>query len=143
MRPGEQVHPLGIFQQLITSMDEMEKDALVVDLAAPAGLARGDLDEGQRALLDDLVAIYVHRLPEAAAQREMAKLEDESLDSIHFAWAGSDVAEEPHYYRLHGPTFLVEYDCVQDAGNHVHAVWRDPKRDFGRDPLRAHRAAAH
>lgn len=143
MRPGDHVHPLGIFQQLISSLADHEKDALTLDLAAPTGLPRRDLADGQRALLDDLIAIYVTRLPEPAAEREMAKLEAAGLDEIHFAWAGSDVEEDPHYYRLHGPTLLVEYDCVQDAGNHVHAVWRDPKRDFGRDPLRAHRAAAH
>lgn len=143
IRPGDHVHPLGIFQQLIAAMTDDEKNALAIDLAAPSGLARADLNSSQQALFDDLIDIYIHRLPEAMARRELDRLTQAGLDAIHFAWAGSDIEEEPHYYRLHGPTLLVEYDCVQDAGNHTHAVWRDPKRDFGRDPLRAHRAAAH
>lgn len=142
-RPGENVHPLGAFQHLFMSLSEDEKDLLSLDLTRPIGLARSDLDTSQRAVLDDLIELYVGRLPEAIATPELARLEEAGLDEIHFAWAGSDVVEEPHYYRLHGPTFLVEYDCVQDGANHIHAVWRDPKRDFGRDPLRAHRAVAH
>ena len=142
-RPGENVHPLGAFQHLFMSLTDEEKDALTLDLSVPVGIARGDLGSSQKAVFDDLIDLYVKRLPSRLADREFEKLEAAGLDQIHFAWAGSDVVEEPHYYRLQGPTFLVEYDCVQDGANHVHAVWRDPKRDFGRDPLRAHLAAAH
>ena len=45
---------------------------------------------------------------------------------------------EPHYYRVQGPTFLIEYDNVQNGANHVHSVWRDFDGDFGRDVLMAH-----
>jgi hypothetical protein len=63
--------------------------------------------------------------------------------AVHFAWAGSDRPREGHYYRLQTPTFIVEYDNTQDGANHIHAVWRDPTRDFGIDPLRRHRRGAH
>ena len=43
---------------------------------------------------------------------------------------------QPHYYRIQGPTFLVEYDNTQNDVNHLHSVWRDPDRDFGGDLLR-------
>jgi hypothetical protein len=42
---------------------------------------------------------------------------------------------DPHYYRVQGPTFLIEYDCTQDDANHTHAVWRDFEGDFGVDLL--------
>jgi Protein of unknown function (DUF3500) len=45
---------------------------------------------------------------------------------------------QPHYYRIQGPTFVVEYDNTQDNTNHIHTVWRDFDHDFGLDPLRAH-----
>ena len=45
---------------------------------------------------------------------------------------------EPHYYRIQGPTFLIEYDNVQNEANHIHSVWRDFDGDFGRDVLAAH-----
>jgi hypothetical protein len=141
--PGEFAHPLGSFQDRLDALTADEKQALVLDLSAPIGLARREMGHDQRALLDDLVALYVNRLPEPMAARELAKLEAQGLDEIHFAWAGTDVIGDPHYYRLHGHTFLVEYDCVQDGANHIHAVWRDPKRDFGRDPLRHHLATQH
>ena len=49
----------------------------------------------------------------------------------------------PHYYRVQGPTFLIEYDNTQNNNNHVHAVWRDYNGDFGRDILAAHYKADH
>ena len=49
-----------------------------------------------------------------------------------------------HYYRIQGPTFLVESDNSQNQGNHVHSVWRDFAGDFGRDLLREHiKSVAH
>lgn len=141
--PGDNVHPLGAFQHLMLSLSDSERAALTLRRNEPVGLPRSEMATVQRALMDDLVDLYVGRLPEALAGSELARLEDAGLDGIHFSWAGPPEPGAPHYYRLHGPTFLVEYDCVQDGANHVHAVWRDPARDFGRDPLRAHRAAFH
>ena len=50
---------------------------------------------------------------------------------------------QPHYYRLHGPTFFVEYDNIQDMANHIHSVWRDVEHDFGFDLLKAHYERHH
>ena len=47
---------------------------------------------------------------------------------------------EPNYWRLHGPTTLIEYDNTQNQANHIHTVWHDPSRNFGRDLLREHYA---
>ena len=60
------------------------------------------------------------------------------IDNITFAWAGRSSAGRRHYYRVQGPTFLIEFDNTQNDGNHVHSVWRDFKGDFGRDLLREH-----
>ena len=54
---------------------------------------------------------------------------------------GKDIAIEAkkgHYYRVQGPTFLMEYDNTQNDANHIHAVWRDFDHDFGDDLLRQH-----
>ncbi len=61
-------------------------------------------------------------------------------DKVSFAWAGPIEKGEGkgHYYRIQGPSFLIEYDNVQNNANHVHAVWRDLKNDFGEDLLRKH-----
>jgi hypothetical protein len=68
----------------------------------------------------------------------MGKLRHAGLDAIHFGWAGGVEPGEPHYYRVQGPTFLVEYDNTQHDANHIHTVWRDFDGDFGRDLLREH-----
>jgi len=65
------------------------------------------------------------------------------MDDVHFAWAGGLERGEPHYYRLHGPRLLIEYDNTQDDVNHVHSVWRDPDGDFGADLLAEHYEHAH
>ena len=65
----------------------------------------------------------------------------EAFDTIRFAWAGATERGKPHYYRVQGPQFLIEYDASQDGGNHIHTVWRDFNGDFGRDLLREHHAA--
>ena len=60
------------------------------------------------------------------------------VDKIHFAWLGGSDRGQPHYYRIQGPTFLVEYDNTQNNANHIHSVWRDFNGDFGADLLSAH-----
>jgi hypothetical protein len=78
-----------------------------------------------------------------AAER-MANLKVAGLEKITFAWAGPTDKGAKHYYRVQGPTFLIEYDNTQNDGNHIHAVWRDFRGDFGRDLLREHlREYAH
>ena len=66
------------------------------------------------------------------------------MDKITFGWAGVMEVGGPHYYRVQGPTFLIEYDNTQNNDNHIHSVWRDFNGDFGRDLLREHyKTAAH
>ena len=60
-----------------------------------------------------------------------------------FAWIGADALHEPHYYRVQGPTFLIEFDNVQSSANHIHSVWRDFNGDFGDDVLKNHYKSAH
>ena len=61
---------------------------------------------------------------------------------IRFAWAGSSEPGEAHYYRVHAPAFLIEYDNTQNDANHVHSVWRDLENDFGGDALARHYEAS-
>jgi hypothetical protein len=66
------------------------------------------------------------------------------MERIRFAWMGGVLRGERHYYRLQGPTFLIEYDNTQNDANHIHAVWRDFDGDFGVDLLEEHyRSSAH
>jgi len=105
---------------------------------AQRGLAAGTMAAGQRDTLRSLLRLYLDRLPDEVADDEAAKWCGERLDDLHFAWAGGTAPGEPHYYRIHGPRLLVEYDNTQREVNHVHSVWRDPAGDFGADVLARH-----
>ncbi|SDZ45430.1 Protein of unknown function [Micromonospora pattaloongensis] len=106
----------------------------------PLGVGRTRLGPTARALLDQLVALYLDRLPTELAAHEAARLAGAEL---HFAWEGPTGPQQRHYYRIQGPDLLIEYDNTSDDGNHVHSVLRRPASDFGADVLAAHRARAH
>ena len=72
------------------------------------------------------------------ADQDLAKIQRAGWDKVLFAWAGSIKPGEGHYYRVQGPTFLLEYDNTQNNANHIHSVWRDFENDFGEDLLRRH-----
>jgi hypothetical protein len=77
------------------------------------------------------------------AEAELTQMRDAGVERIHFAWAGPLDPARPHYYRLHGPTLLIEYDNTQNDANHIHTVWHSPRNDFGADLLRAHYLGGH
>lgn len=116
-----------------------------VDIGAPAGMAAGTMNADQKKALEKLIALYARRLRPELADAEVRRIFAAGLDNVYFAWAGGVEEGEPHYYRIHGPTFLIEYDNTQNDANHIHTVWRDPSGDWGdRDPLSAHYArSAH
>ena len=100
----------------------------------PLGVASSALGPTARALLDQLVALYLDRLPTELAAREAARL---SGSELHFAWEGPLTRVTRHYYRVQGDDLLIEYDTTDD-GNHAHTVLRRPSSDFGADILAAH-----
>jgi hypothetical protein len=110
---------------------------------APKGLPAARMTAPQRQVLAALIRQYIDRMPEEIAVIEASKLAGAALDGVHFAWAGSFERRRPHYYRLQGPRFLVEYDNIQNDANHIHSVWRDPEGDFGADLLAQHYAQSH
>ena len=109
-----------------------------IEALAPDGLKMSAMNKAQREALTKLIDVYVGKMaPDVAAER-MARVKKAGLDNIAFAWAGSTERGQKHYYRVQGPTFLIEYDNTQNDGNHIHSVWRDFNGDFGRDLLREH-----
>ncbi|MGZ4766219.1 MAG: DUF3500 domain-containing protein, partial [Ilumatobacteraceae bacterium] len=106
----------------------------------PKGLAARQMDAPQREMLDALLRLYVDRLPDDLADEEAGKFAGAALDDVHLLWAGGLDPGQPHYYRLHSPILLAEYDNSARDANHVHTVWRDPRGDFADDPLARHHA---
>ena len=108
---------------------------------SPAGIPAAEMTPQQREMLMKVVNIYISKMVDDIAADRTAKLQKAGVDKIAFAWAGETERGKKHYYRIQGPTFLIEHDNSQNDGNHVHSVWRDFNGDFGRDLLREHVAS--
>jgi hypothetical protein len=155
--PFSQEEDLGF--QLLGSFDGAQRSRVIIEDAAPrdilttnaaeatmgppAGVALADMTDAQQQLLLELLAVYSSRMSPDLAGHQMAKIRQAGIERLHFAWAGGTAPGEGHYYRIQGPTFVVEFDNTQNNANHVHSVWRDFEDDFGRDPLRDHLAHDH
>jgi hypothetical protein len=144
---------------LVTALDDKQRMTAVINTTAPNeivttnqldikplspdGLRASAMTAAQRDLLTKVLDAYAGLMaPDVAAQR-MAKIKAAGIENIGFAWAGPMERGQRHYYRVQGPTFLIEFDNTQNNGNHVHSVWRDFNGDFGRDLLREHIKTAH
>jgi Protein of unknown function (DUF3500) len=141
-------------RELVTALDEQRRARAIIAETAPndiltgnkrdasldafEGLSIAQLDPSARSKLVQIVEAYTGNMEADVAARAMVRFHAESADSVFFAWAGSTEVGKPHYYRIHTPSMLFEYDNTQNNGNHVHSVWRDLKNDFGEDLLKRH-----
>lgn len=141
-------------RELLASLNDDQRRAAIIGEKAPpdimavpgrsldevdsTGVQTSSMNEQQRAILQRLLEEYAGTLRHELAEHELERIRAAGIENVRFAWMGSDKRGEGHYYRLSGPTFVIEYDNTQDRANHVHTVWRDRQRDFGRDLLKEH-----
>ena len=110
-------------------------------LREPVGLRLEEMPAEQQGRAVALLETFFGHLHADLAGPTMTRLREAGLGQIRLAWAGAKTPDRLHYYRLHGPTLLIEYDRTDV--DHAHSVWHDPTNHFGEDHLRAHREAAH
>lgn len=150
---------------LVTSLSADQSELAVVSASAPFGpdarlgivtgnsreaavqddngIAYGELNEMQQGLLLSLIREYATTQPPPVAEERLERVKEE-LASVKFAWMGGLEKGEGQYYRIQGPSFLIEYDNTQGNANHIHSVWREFKGDWGKDVLAEHyRTAPH
>jgi hypothetical protein len=146
-------------RDLVTALDEKQKQTAIINATAPneivttnmldinplspSGLAAAAMTPAQRDRLMKVIDAYAGLMATEIAADRLAKIKAAGIDKIGFAWAGPVERGQRHYYRVQGPTFLIEFDNSQGMGNHVHSIWRDFQGDFGRDLLREHIKTAH
>lgn len=123
--------------------DIVTSNASEVGPLSPVGIRVGDMSDEQKTILSTLIHEYLSTMPTALAEKRMENLRSESFDDIRFGWAGATTSGQPHYYRIQGKSFLVEFDNTQNNANHIHLVWRDFDGDFGRDLIREHYQHSH
>ena len=104
----------------------------------PAGIMASALNADQREMLKTLIESHASLMATEIAAVRLARVFEAGFENVGFAWAGSTELGQPHYYRVQGPSFLIEYDNTQNDANHAHMVWRDFTGDFGDDLLREH-----
>lgn len=114
-----------------------------IDPLKPAGLVASQMTPAQVTKLTELTRLYLDRYRPEIADEAWTKIVAAGIERISFAWAGGFEPGQGHYYRLQGPTFLLEFDNTQNRANHIHTVWRDFTNDFGRDFLAEHYAKDH
>ncbi len=141
-------------RELIQALSDEQREVAIFSTRAPrdiitgaerkveplplAGIPAADLDDSQQQLLLRLIEEFVRRHRPELADQDLEKIHQAGFGEIHFGWAGATEPGQGHYYRIQGPTFILEYDNVQNNANHIHAVWRDFENDFGEDLLRRH-----
>lgn len=97
----------------------------------PVGLKFADMTNEQQATFRKLLDTYLICTPAEIRTKRLQRIEKADIGKVHFAWWGGADLNEPHHYRIQGPTFIVEYNNVQNNANHVHSIWRNTAGDFG------------
>jgi hypothetical protein len=144
--------------EMLDGLEGKSREMAIVAGAAPAdiitansrkaailenvGLSVRDMNSKERGLLMRLIDAHASAQQTDLAAARLAAIKAAGFENVRFAWIGA-TRNEPgaaHYYRIQGPTFLIEYDNTQNNANHQHIVWRDFAGDFGGDLLAAHYA---
>ena len=115
--------------------DHVTQNAASVRPLDPVGGLTGDLPSAAQRRVLELIRTYLGNHPPAIAREALARVRRAGIASTRFGWAGSTRPGVPQYYRIQGPTFLLEFDNSRNGGTHIHSVWRDFERDFGRHLL--------
>jgi hypothetical protein len=111
--------------------DHVTSNAVRVRPVERIGVVTADLPNAAQKRVLEIIRTYLANLPQSVARDALARVERAGLARTRFGWAGSTRPGLPQYYRLQGPTFLLEFDNSRNSGTHIHSVWRDFERDFG------------
>jgi hypothetical protein len=152
-RAGKTVRPLGpendLAFDLVNMLDAKQRETAIRgnkprNLALgpgqdgktipPEGIKGEALTEMQRGTLLDLISAWVNMLPTDAAAKRRAEIKAK-LGETYFAWYGPTAKGSAVYYRVQGPTVVVEY-APQGSTSHIHTIIRDPRNDYGKELTR-------
>ena len=150
---GKTVRPLGPEDAagfaLINSLDASQKSQAIIgaqfrDLVlgpgkdgvtlVPEGIKGSQLTPAQQKLLLALASQWVNLIAEPQASAKMAEIAAH-ISETYFAWSGPTTPGSAAYFRIQGPTLIIEY-APQNLGgspiNHIHTIYRDPTNDYGK-----------
>ena len=95
----------------------------------PEGIRASDLSAPQQTMLLDLAREWAGIVTDAFAEPRMAEIRA-NLPQTYFAWSGPTTNGSAAYFRIQGPTLVIEY-APQGGVDHIHTIYRDPTNDYG------------
>jgi Protein of unknown function (DUF3500) len=145
---GREIRPLGRENDkafaLINALDPAQRDQAILNYRVsdlvlgpgkdgqqiqPEGIRASALSSAQQAMLLDIVHEWAGIMNEAFAQPRMAEIRA-NLPQTYFAWSGPTTNGNAAYFRIQGPTLVIEY-APQGSVDHIHTIYRDPTNDYG------------
>jgi len=96
----------------------------------PEGILATALNASQQSMLLDVAHEWVGILNDEAATAKMNEIKG-NLPRTYFAWSGATTNGGLAYYRIQGPTVVIEYAPQQGDLDHIHTIYRDPTNDYG------------
>jgi hypothetical protein len=145
---GQTIRPLGRENDkgfaLINALDDKQRSQAILgyrvsDLVLgpgqdgrtiqPEGIRASALSNSQQAMLWDLVREWSGIMNETFAEPRMTELRTH-LNDTYFAWSGPTTNGSAAYFRIQGPTLVIEY-APQESVDHIHTIYRDPTNDYG------------
>ena len=149
---GNTVRPLGDIEgeafALVNSLDATQQKAAIlgtkyIDLVLgpgqdgktiqSEGLPAAQMTADQQAALLKLIGHYTGLANDEDATARMAEITS-TQDQTYLAWYGPTTQGSAAYFRITGPTLVIEYSPQQmggDPANHIHGIYRDPTNDYG------------
>jgi hypothetical protein len=146
---GQTIRPLGNENDkgftLINALDDSQKKQAILNydvrdlvlgpgndgkVIQPEGMLASGMNPNQQAMLLDIVHEWVGILNDEAATAKMADIKT-NLPRTYFAWSGATTNGGLAYYRIQGPTVIIEYAPQQGDLEHIHTIYRDPTNDYG------------
>jgi len=99
------------------------------EVIQPEGIRASGLSAAQRTMLFDLISEWVDILNDETARAKMAEIQA-NMAATYFAWSGPTTNGSAAYFRIQGPTVMIEY-APQGSTDHIHTFYRDPTNDYG------------
>ena len=95
----------------------------------PEGAPASSFTPAQQTMLLELMREWAGIMNDAFAEPRMAELRA-NLPQTYFAWSGPTTNGSVAYFRIQGPTLVIEY-APQNSVDHIHTIYRDPTNDYG------------
>jgi len=96
----------------------------------PEGIRASALSAAQQTMLWELVREWSGIMTDAFAEPRMAEIRS-NLRDTYFAWSGPTTNGSAAYFRVQGPTLVIEYAPQNNSVDHIHTIYRDPTNDYG------------